>query len=95
MPSPRCPHSHAHMAVVQIEKEKALKNKGKGTVEAAGWRTQEVQARLTHSLIKGIDQWVVEVREKRQMDRERQTHTDRQKRTKTDRGREESYGIKW
>ncbi|CAN0522189.1 unnamed protein product, partial [Scytosiphon promiscuus] len=44
----------------QIEKEKALKNKGKGTVETAGWRTQGVEARLTHSLIKGIDQWVVE-----------------------------------
>lgn len=45
----------------QVEKEKALKNKGKATVETAGWRTQEVKARLTHSLIKGIDQWVVEV----------------------------------
>lgn len=48
--------------VAQIEKEKALKNKGKGTVETAGWRTQGVQQRLTHSLIKGIDQWVIEVR---------------------------------
>lgn len=46
----------------QFEKEKALKNKGKGTVEVASWRSQDVEARLTHSLIKGIDQWVVEVR---------------------------------
>lgn len=50
-----------HLTVPQIEKEKALRNKGKGTVETAAWRTHDVQARLTHSLIKGIDQWVVEV----------------------------------
>ncbi len=31
-------------------------------VETSGWRTQGVQERLTHSLIKGIDQWVIEVR---------------------------------
>ncbi|CAM9406723.1 unnamed protein product, partial [Ectocarpus fasciculatus] len=56
-------HSGATEALLdaaEIEKEKALKNKGKGTVEAAGWRTQGVQERLTHSLIKGIDQWVIE-----------------------------------
>lgn len=47
---------------MKIEKEKALRNKGKGTVETTGWRTQGVEARLTHSLIKGIDQYVVEVR---------------------------------
>lgn len=47
-------------ALSQIEKEKALKNKGKGTVETAEWRTQSVQPRLTHSLIKGIDQFVIE-----------------------------------
>lgn len=46
----------------QIEKEKALKNKGKTTVDKAEWRSHGVQKRLTHSLIKGIDQWVVEVR---------------------------------
>ena len=39
-----------------------MRNKGKNVVEASGWRTQDVQGRLTHSLIKGIDQWVVEVR---------------------------------
>ncbi|CAM9744485.1 unnamed protein product, partial [Ectocarpus sp. 13 AM-2016] len=56
-------HSGATEALLdaaEIEKEKALKNKGKGTVEASGWRTQGVQERLTHSLIKGIDQWVIE-----------------------------------
>lgn len=52
--------TEALLEAAEVEKEKALKNKGKGTVEATGWRTQEVQARITHSLIKGIDQWVVE-----------------------------------
>ncbi|CAN0467057.1 unnamed protein product, partial [Discosporangium mesarthrocarpum] len=45
----------------QIEKEKALANKGKSVQgSGVGWRTQLVDARLTHSLIKGIDQFVNE-----------------------------------
>eukprot|EP00903_Cladosiphon_okamuranus_P009574 g9116.t1 len=52
--------TEALLDAAEIEKEKALRNKGKGTVETTGWRTQEVQARLTHALIKGIDQYVVE-----------------------------------
>lgn len=50
------------LLMVKVEKEKALKNKGKGSAETSGWRSQGVEARLTHSLIKGIDQYVVEVR---------------------------------
>ncbi|CAM9888995.1 unnamed protein product, partial [Hapterophycus canaliculatus] len=52
--------TEALLDAAEIEKEKALRNKGKVIVETAGWRTQGVEARLTHSLIKGIDQWVVE-----------------------------------
>ena len=56
-----CTVRYCGVTASQVEKEKALRNKGKGTVETAGWRTQGVQARLTHSLIKGIDQYVIEV----------------------------------
>ncbi len=41
-----------------IEREKALANKGQVTQTAAQWRSLPVQERLTHALVKGIDEFI-------------------------------------
>jgi 5-methyltetrahydrofolate--homocysteine methyltransferase len=41
-----------------IEKEKALAAKGQNVVVGAPWRTLPVLERLTHSLVKGIDEFI-------------------------------------
>lgn len=41
-----------------IEKEKAAAAKGQGVVQGAQWRSLPVQERLTHSLVKGIDEFI-------------------------------------
>lgn len=41
-----------------VEREKAAANKGQTTVTAAQWRSLPVQERLTHALVKGIDEFI-------------------------------------
>jgi 5-methyltetrahydrofolate--homocysteine methyltransferase len=41
-----------------VEREKALANKGQATQTQAQWRSLGVQERLTHALVKGIDEFI-------------------------------------
>jgi 5-methyltetrahydrofolate--homocysteine methyltransferase len=43
-----------------VEREKAAASKGQGGATAAQWRSMPVQERLTHSLVKGIDEFINE-----------------------------------
>jgi 5-methyltetrahydrofolate--homocysteine methyltransferase len=43
-----------------VERERAAANKGGAPTQAAQWRSMPVAERLTHSLVKGIDEFINE-----------------------------------